>query len=83
MNESISTSAGAHTASSFPSRVAPLESAMPAELRATQDELRFAEGLFGDDDEVASSIILAMPTQRFGSYRKLAASNDFRFTRRS
>src|SRR5207244_10597237 len=83
MNESISTSAGAQ----YGQLIQPRElrrlirdaGRTPAQRKTNYDILKmFAE----DDEEQGPLDLVADADSRFGSYRKLASSADFRFTRR-
>ncbi len=82
INESISTSAGAQYGQLVP----------PGELRrlirdagripAQRDTLYDIVKLYGDDDDAASPLdVIDDAESRFGSYRRLIASGEFRFTR--
>jgi FO synthase subunit 2 len=85
MNESISTSAGAQ----YGQLVQPRElrrlirdaGRTPAQRRTTYELLKVYEG--DDDDEASALDLVADADARFGSYRKLATSAEFRFTRGS
>jgi 7,8-didemethyl-8-hydroxy-5-deazariboflavin synthase CofH subunit len=88
MNESISTSAGAQ----YGQLIQPRElrrlirdaGRTPAQRRTNYDVIRFFGRLSDDrDEEITALDLVENADTRFGSYRKLAASNDFRFTRRS
>jgi FO synthase subunit 2 len=84
INESISTSAGAQ----FGQLMAPRElrrlirdaGRTPAQRNTTYELLK----LYGpDDNEVTALDHIDDADSRFGSYRKLSTSNQFRFTRRA
>jgi FO synthase subunit 2 len=84
INESISTSAGAQ----FGQLVAPAElrrlirdaGRVPAQRNTLYEVLR----QYDDPalDEASPLDLVDNPDERFGSYRRLAASSEFRFTRR-
>jgi FO synthase subunit 2 len=83
MNESISTSAGAQ----YGQLIQPRElrrwirdaGRIPAQRRTNYELVK----LYGEeDDDKAPLDSIADADARFGSYQKLAASSDFRFTRR-
>lgn len=84
MNESISTSAGAQ----YGQLIQPRElrrlirdaGRTPAQRKTTYDLLKVYDAEDGDSTALD---FVSDADARFGSYRKLAASNDFRFTRRS
>lgn len=84
MNESISTSAGAQ----FGQLIQPRElrrlirdaGRTPAQRRTTYGLLKVFEA---DDDESTPLDLVDDADSRFGSYQKLAASNNFRFNRRA
>jgi FO synthase subunit 2 len=84
INESISTSAGAQ----FGQLMAPRElrrlirdaGRTPAQRKTTYELLK----VYGpDDNEVTALDRIEDADSQFGSYRKLSASNEFRFTRQA
>jgi FO synthase subunit 2 len=83
INESISTSAGAGHGQLVPPRelrrlVRDL-GRIPAQRSTTYDILRlYADG---SDDDASPLDAVENPDERFGSYHRLAASSQFRFTR--
>ena len=84
MNESISTSAGAQ----YGQLIQPRElrrlirdaGRTPAQRKTNYDLLKVFET---EDDDRTPLDLVDDADARFGSYRKLSGSNDFRFTRRS
>lgn len=80
INESISTSAGAQYGQLVPPkelrRLIRDLGRTPAE-RTTTYQLR--KVFVGDDDEVSPLDLIENPDEKFGSYRKLAASSQFRY----
>jgi 7,8-didemethyl-8-hydroxy-5-deazariboflavin synthase CofH subunit len=84
MNESISTSAGAQ----YGQLIQPRElrrlirdaGRTPAQRKTNYDLLRVFDA---QDEEVTPLDLIESADARFGSYHKLAASNNFRFTHRS
>ena len=84
INESISTSAGAQ----FGQLVSPAElrrlirdaGRVPAQRNTLYDLLR----VYDDpaSDETSPLDLIQDPEARFGSYRRLTAASEFRFTRR-
>jgi FO synthase subunit 2 len=83
INESISTSAGAGYGQLVPpaelKRLARDAGRVPAQRDTLYRVLRRFEG---DDAEASPLDGIADPEQRFGSYRRLIASGEFRYTRR-
>jgi 7,8-didemethyl-8-hydroxy-5-deazariboflavin synthase CofH subunit len=83
INESISTSAGAGHGQLVPPRelrrlIRDL-GRIPAQRSTTYDILRlYADG---SDDDASPLDAVENPDERFGSYHRLAASSQFRFTR--
>jgi FO synthase subunit 2 len=83
MNESISTSAGAQ----YGQLVAPREmrrlirdaGRTPAQRRTNYELMKVYSG---EDDELTELDRVENADKQFGSYRKLAGSDKFRFTRR-
>ncbi len=84
MNESISTSAGAQYGQLIPPRelrrLIRDAGRTPAQRKTNYDLLKIYAP---EDDEVSELDQVQDADSRFGSYRKLAASNEFRFSRRS
>ena len=84
INESISTSAGAQYGQLVPPRelrrLIRDAGRTPAQRRTTYDLVKVYPA---EDDETTELDRIADADARFGSYRNLAASPDFRFTRRS
>ena len=84
INESISTSAGAQ----YGQMVHPRElrrwirdlGRIPAERRTNYKLIRTYEE--AEDDSALALDLVENPEERFGSYRRLTASTDFRFSRR-
>jgi 7,8-didemethyl-8-hydroxy-5-deazariboflavin synthase CofH subunit len=81
INESISTSAGAQYGQLVPPRelrrlVRDL-GRVPAERSTTY---RLLKVFNGQDEEVSALDQIANPDEKFGSYKKLAASDQFRYT---
>jgi FO synthase subunit 2 len=80
INESISTSAGAQYGQLVPPkelrRLIRDVGRTPAE-RTTTYQLR--KVFVGNDDEVSPLDLIENPDEKFGSYRKLAASSQFRY----
>jgi FO synthase subunit 2 len=80
INESISTSAGAQYGQLVPPkelrRLIRDVGRTPAE-RTTTYQLR--KVFVGDDDEVSPLDLIENPDEKFGSYRKLATSSQFRY----
>ena len=81
MNESISTSAGAAYGQLMPPRqlrrLIRDAGRTPAQRKTNYELLKLYSA---DDDEVSELDHVEDADTRFGSYRKLAASHDFRFT---
>jgi FO synthase subunit 2 len=83
MNESISTSAGAQ----YGQLASPRElrrwirdaGRIPAQRRTNYELLKIFDS--EDDDSAAGLDLVEDADSRFGSYRKLAASKEFRFVR--
>jgi len=84
INESISTSAGAQYGQLVPPRelrrLIRDAGRTPAQRRTTYDLVKVYPA---EDDETTELDRITDADERFGSYRNLAASPDFRFTRRS
>jgi 7,8-didemethyl-8-hydroxy-5-deazariboflavin synthase CofH subunit len=84
INESISTSAGAQFGQLVPPgelrRLIRDAGRIPAQRNTVYDRLRVYEG--PDADEVDPLDEVADAEERFGSYRQLTTTSEFRFTRR-
>jgi 7,8-didemethyl-8-hydroxy-5-deazariboflavin synthase CofH subunit len=84
MNESISTSAGAQYGQLIPPRelrrLIRDAGRTPAQRKTNYEILRI---YYKEDGDVTELDFVENADTRFGSYRQLAASNDFRFNRRS